>query len=342
MTKKENLEIPRTLSLENLCRFSSHISTVPDADEYVFDFGGKLWFKPFSMLFLLMTLNEFKRQRPNSKRRAENFKENTYASHMGFFNGFGLEHGNRPGEASGSETYVPITKLLVKDLLGKADATFQHVGDVIEEQSQEMAKLLCRKDGGDLFDTIAFSVREIIRNIVEHSEAPEVFMVGQYWPERHMVEIAIADAGIGIKNSLNRNPNTMVETDEEANKVALLPGVSGNINAGKGNQYDVWQNSGYGLYMAHRLCGLGGKFTIVSGDNALSIQNEQKAVNKARYSGTAVRLSISTKKLDHLQRSLANFRDEGARIAKYLKQAGKSGPSVASQMLARDFENYDH
>jgi hypothetical protein len=337
MATSEVVIIPPELNLRDICKFSSEISMLPKADEFIFDFGKVGWFSPFAMLYLLMTLNEFKRQRPNAKRKAENYRRHKYAAHMGFFKSFGLDFGLRPGEAAGSNTYIPITIFSVKDLIDRANETYQQVGDIIEGRSQEIATLLCQMDSGDLVDTIAFSVREIIRNIVEHSDASEIFMVGQYWPAKGTVEVAIADAGIGIKRSLNRNPKTAVGSDEEANKVALLPGVSGNVNAGKGAQYDHWQNSGYGLYMAHRLCGLGGKFSIVSGDNGLSIVDGLRVVDSAHFTGTAVRLCINTKTLYNLNERLSEFRNDGAKIAKYLKRAGKSGPSVASQMLARDF-----
>ncbi|NKX44868.1 hypothetical protein [Roseicyclus persicicus] len=102
-----------------------------------------------------------------------------------------------------------------------------------------------------MFDTLSYSIREIVRNTAEHSEAPELLICAQYWPSRKEVEVGFADAGIGIMSSLRRNPDFAELDERQAIQAALMPGVSGNPFAGMGT--DIWQNSGY--------CGL-----LLSGD----------------------------------------------------------------------------
>ena len=179
MIKSETIVLPQKLDLENLCKFSCQLHNVPSAKEYIFDFGEKRWFPPFAMLFLSMQLNAFRKARPSAKKRAHNHKNHPYAAHMGFFNAFGLGYGLNPGEAPGSERYVPITSLSVKKIVKTANRACVHVGDVVEKKSQEMAALLCRSKEGDLFQALSYSVREMVRNVVEHSEASELFVVGQ-------------------------------------------------------------------------------------------------------------------------------------------------------------------
>lgn len=101
------------------------------------------------------------------------------------------------------------------------------------------------------------------------------------------------DEGIGIFKSLKSNPKITVSTCEEANALALQPGLSESLGK-KQNPLDQWQNSGYGLYVSSTLCALtGGYFIISSGNSALLINESEQKYNSNQI-GTAICLNIRT------------------------------------------------
>ncbi len=107
------------------------------------------------------------------------------------------------------------------------------------------------------------------------------FAAAIHQPHKKQAEIGILDVGVGIRNSLSKNPHLTLESDRDALNLALMPGISGKMFKGvvrNAYDYDPWQNSGYGLYAVSRLCGLGGKFLIGSGDAALSLKPEEKKI----------------------------------------------------------------
>jgi anti-sigma regulatory factor (Ser/Thr protein kinase) len=332
-----DVRLPNSLEPASLAAFAIELHELPIADEYIFDFGNKRRFPPFSMLFLASVLRSFRDARPDARRGAVNHENHGYAAHLGFFKSFGLNHGNSPGAAIGSERYIPISEYSVAEIKSEASDNFQETGDVIEKKATELAEILTQQEAGVLQDTLTYSIREIIRNVVEHSEADTVFVCAQYWPQLEQVEVGIVDNGIGIHAALTQNPAHEGLTEDEALELALMPGISGNPFAGKGR--DVWNNSGYGLYMTSRICRNGGNFLICSGGHGIDLTHEHgKQEIKTDFQGTAIRLFINTKNMKNLTERLAEFREQGRETARFLKGANDGIASKASQMLRRDFE----
>jgi hypothetical protein len=331
------LDLPSSLSAESISAFSVSLHQAQDADEYVIDFGRLRFFSPFSMLLVSANLRRFRQERPHATCNAINFENHSYAAHMGCFKSFGLDFGNAPGEALGSETHIPLQDLNTAEIKQQATARGVNVGVVLEERAAKLAKMLVRQDGGDLVDTLTFSIREILRNVVEHSESPTVSLCAQWWPSKGQVEVGILDCGRGIRAGLADNPHFEFQDDRAAIQMALMPGVSGNTAAGWGD--DPWQNSGYGLYMTSRICRRGGSFVILSGSSGIKLNSILKTDISGNFRGTAVRLLINTRGVRELSDRLAQFRQDGLRAAKRVKGALSFDPSSASQMLSRDFQD---
>lgn len=328
--------LPHRLTPAWVSRFGCELHELGPADEFEFDFGQQRWFPPFSMVLLAMHLRRFRERYPETAFYAKNFDNHSYAAHMGFFKTFGLDHGNAPGEASGSSTHIPIQSIKRSELSEQASKAYVEIGYTIEDRAASLASLLTQTDNGVLHDTLTYSIREIIRNVFEHSEAGEVFLCAQHWPSRHEVEVGIVDAGIGVRAGLAENPNFQFDTDRESLHAALMPGVSGNIWAGKGS--DPWRNTGYGLYMTNRICRAGGCFFICSGSAGLWLEGKRKLDVPSNLQGTAVRLFLDTSQLTDLKDRLAGFHKDGVRAAKEISGANTSYASAASQMLTRDFQ----
>jgi hypothetical protein len=332
----KNVKLPSMLGPAHVSRFGCELHALDEADEFEFDFGPRRWFPPFSMVLLAMHLRRFRDRHAEANCFVTNFDNHGYAAHMGFFKTFGLDHGNAPGEAPGSSTYVPIQAVRRKDLAEQAWKNYSEIGFAIEDKAAALSSILTNRTSGVLQDTLTYSIREILRNVFEHSEADEVYICAQHWPSRNEVEVGIVDAGRGIRAGLGENPNFQFQAHRESLHAALMPGVSGNIFAGRGDE--TWGNSGYGLYMTNRICRAGGSFFICSGDAGLWLEGKRKVDVPCDLQGTAVRLFLKTSQLSDLKDRLSGFHTDGIRVAKEIAGANTSYASVASQMLSRDFQ----
>lgn len=319
----------------NFCR---RLWALEQAEEIIFDFGRMGRVEPFTMTLLASELKRFRASRPQTRFRSENHRDNTYPAHMGFFQAFGLAHGNRPGEAPGNANYLPLTYLTVDAINAQAAEGYEHIGDVLDRESAKLARVLTRMDDGALVDTLTYSLREILRNVVEHSGSEQLAYCGQYWPTRNRVEIAVLDTGMGIRTSLSANPHLRMDSDRDAVQLALMPSISGKMFRGvRQRPNDQWQNSGYGLYMTSRLCRNGGDFFIASGASAIFLEPGSKTDYPCNIPGTALRLVLDTQRIGDLPASLLRFRNEGYAIAQRNAGPDALSPSSASTMLARDF-----
>ena len=331
------VNLPHSLDPISISQFSLDLHALPEAEEYIFDFGERRHFPPFSMLLLSSVLRHFRDERPNSRRRATNHDQHSYPAYMGFYRSFGLQHGNPPGGAAGTENCIPITDIDVPSIRLQARESFREVGDLVEEKASQLAHMLTQNARGPLADTLTYSIREIMRNVVEHSRSEKIHICAQYWPTKNEVEVGIADDGIGVHAALTSNPAHHGLDEKEAIEFALMPGISGNPNAGRG--HNVWNNSGYGLYMTSRICRNGGCFLISSGGHGLQLDQNGKTNFETKFKGTAIRLFLNTSNLGDLAGRLRAFADEGREAARTLDGANVNRASTASQMLRRDFQN---
>jgi hypothetical protein len=333
------IKVPQNLSLNKSLNFCNRLWELGEANHYEFNFKNLGLVEPFTMAYVANELKRFRKTKPGCKFTAANYQDNSYAAHMGFFKAFGLDYGNSPGEASGSSTYIPLTIIEVNELQDEAAIMLSHVGDIIEDKTAEIAKLLTRQEDGDLVDTLTFSIREIMRNVVEHSQSDIIEYCAQYWPSKHLVEVAILDTGRGIRAGLSNNPFLNINSERDALHLALLPGVSGKMYKGvKKRENDHWQNSGFGLYMTSRICRNGRDFFIVSNDKSLYLTSDRKEEKECNYHGTALRLRIDTNSITTYKKMLERYRNEGYDSAKQFSKNNAIEPSIASTMLTRDFK----
>ncbi|WEN14038.1 hypothetical protein PY254_12415 [Rhodanobacter sp. AS-Z3] len=333
-------KIPQNLSLRNAIHFCNRLWASPFVEKTLIDCSKMQHVEPFSIAYVSTELRRFAESRSGTSLEFQNCDSATYAALMGFFKAAGADYGYKPGEARGNTNYIPLTILNVSDIEREAADSYEPIGNVIEKESAKLAKMLTRVDSGELVDTLTFSLREIMRNVVEHSHSSVLEFCAQYWPTKHKVEMAVVDSGIGIRESLTKNPYLNISSDRDAIHMALMPAVSGKMFKGvRRNNNDVWQNSGFGLYMTNRICRNGGSFFICSGKSGLLLGDGKKLDLDTNFAGTALRMVINTEKLGDLSLSLAQYRREGYEMAKHYDKDRPIEPSVASTMLFRDFDD---
>nr|WP_315259156.1 hypothetical protein [uncultured Duganella sp.] len=341
MELTKTIVMPGSLELGTALKFSCEMGEIEQADHYVFDFKYTRNTEPFAMLMVSSEIRRLIDNHPESNISCANYQHMSYAAHMGFFQAFGLDHGKAPGEAKGGARYIPLRIFDCQTLEREAARKGIEVGEEIEENSSQMASLLCGDSEGAIHETLTYSMRELMRNVIEHSEARRFGICAQYWPTKNKVEVALLDRGIGLRQSLSVNPHVDTTTDKNAIKFALMPAISGKAFKGtRVRQRGHWANSGFGLYMTNRICRNGGNFFVASGRSGILLTSgkEGKQWYECNLIGTAIRMVIKTDQLSALRESLARYKTEGFEFQKNYREIVDIDPSSASLMLAEDFD----
>lgn len=304
-------------------KFGADLAGLPSVEEVHFDFGKVTFATPGWMISVGAALRQFRDERPVVRRKALNFQKLTYPAHAGFFQFFGLKFGKQVNAASSNERFIPITPLLVEEIKDEAIEQMEHHGDTIQRSSEDLIGVLLQSRDTPAFQALAYAMREMIRNVVEHSASTDLAYAAQYWPATGKAEIAITDRGIGLAKSLSSNPKIGSVDDEQALELAVQAGVSSKTWR-KQRSRSVWSNSGYGLYMVKGLCvASGGSLSIASGSLARKWSKKGTASTASHVIGTTVILELYSHSLEDIDLELRKLRDEAS--------AGK--PSTASMSL---------
>jgi hypothetical protein len=99
-------------------------------------------------------------------------------------------------------------------------------------------------DGCELTDkaarTLQNSIEELIDNTQQHSQSPvDAVAVAASWRTRRRIELAVADAGIGIPASVGLNPLFADRPERHRMRAAVERWVSGTTDPNRGN--GLWQ-----------------------------------------------------------------------------------------------------
>lgn len=328
------------LNFSSALEFTYNIQGHELVENEVFDFSRVHNCDPFPMLVASTAIRQLRRKSSVKKCKASNC-DNSYAQHMRFYKAIGINRGRELSENYGNSNYLPITKLYIDDLRDDGIKNLERIQEVIVRKSKLMASVLSR--GNDSFKKwLTYVLTEIMRNIPEHSQAKEIWYCAQYWPSHDLVELAILDEGIGIRNSLLSNYayDELVPDDYEALKMALSPGISRTYAPGSENlSNDEWKNSGYGLYMVSRLCEkLGGSFIIASGDSAIRLKSDKARIvqHQCHIEGTAIQIRIKPSQINNYEEVAKQILNEGENSVVGNKNAYKSASKSTRSLFGYD------
>jgi hypothetical protein len=143
---------------------------------------------------------------------------------------------------------------------------------------------------------ICATLSEICANAVEHGNSPfgayaavqayQHIVSGGRERRGEEVLVAIADGGVGVRETLSRNPKYagLVETDNDALRHALQMGVSGTGEIGRGG----------GLAVVGQISArAGGSLSLRSGSGRVTYYGDRtKSRNVPSFPGTFVRVSL--------------------------------------------------
>ena len=318
------INLPRDLDTSKSLAFADLLSTIPKEEEITF-YPQFKWARPFGMLITMTAMRQMRKKYADTPFYLNSVlgPAGSYAGYMGFFKGISdvIPIGNVPGSVSGNDRYMPITKISMKELrqLSISQGYYEEDGEILERKAKGLSEILVNGNK-ELMSLFTHAIREMLRNVPEHSGADDIWICGQSWPQNHTAEIAVLDEGMGITQSLIHNAfySALIRNDEDALKFSILPGVSQSFTPGR-QKTDLsgWGNSGFGLYVLSELCErLNGSFCIASGNRYLQKEKGIIRVGPTYLKGTAVRILIDTTHFDSFRKINTDIIKTGESIAK--------------------------
>lgn len=320
--------LPLMLTLESVVEFSHALYRLPTAPHYRFVPDGLQHCPPFGMLLTAACIRQFTESVQTRDAsvvvdiRVDEL--NAFASHMGFWQACGISKGKAPGEARGSDIYLPLTLLRRPELEDDPANRGYRLPQILNRESDRLTDILVQSDEGPLNSTLSYSLRELFRNAFEHAGVDGVWYAAQCWPSKNsgqgLVELAVLDEGVGIMNSLKTNPAyAQVPSVPQAILWAMKLGVTRAVEPSKltfdnfllGERSPtismaVWDNAGWGLYVLTEVARAAGSIFIVS--NGVGLFRERNRIHTfdVHFQGTAIRVLLNPVTLgDLLHRVLA-------------------------------------
>ncbi|MEI6533269.1 MAG: ATP-binding protein [Candidatus Roizmanbacteria bacterium] len=132
----------------------------------------------------------------------------------------------------------------------------------------------------DKADAVKYTIGELIRNVLEHARAKEgAIVAAQYYKKSNTIRIGICDSGIGIRSSFLQFWPSHTDTDIDAIKWALTPGISGTTRKEGGTE----ENAGAGLFFIKSMAKVARNyFMIYSGTGIYKLLLHDKRTERPR------------------------------------------------------------
>lgn len=133
-------------------------------------------------------------------------------------------------------------------------------------------------------DTVGLIVSELVDNFAQHSEKTLAALALQYYPKRRCLRVAIADCGIGIRNSLASNPKFKWVANEPhhvAVMEALKAGVSRKREGGMGF-----------IDVLNGVNDLGGRLSLATGSNYVIVRQGNAIIGDMGFTLPGVQIEL--------------------------------------------------
>ena len=128
-----------------------------------------------------------------------------------------------------------------------------------------------------LLQGMSYCFYEVLDNVMIHSGKTVGIVITNYSEPNHLIQILVADDGMGIKKSLAQNS----EYADISEQLALGYCIKDKVSDGKG--------MGFGLYSTSRLINTAGhKLVIRSGNHTLSANGDVIVTESEPWEGTIV------------------------------------------------------
>lgn len=272
------------------------------------DFSENEFLAPYAVTLFsayYLWLRGVKKKHPEIK-YTPNSLTHRYLSNSGFLEL--VEQGKTLNQTIGEERIVKLC--CIKE--SKQISPFAtNVMDILAIEDEEVA------------NAVKYALIELLRNVVQHSSS--LFggvAMAQYFPKTGLVEICVADCGIGIASTLART-YPEISSDIQAIKFATQPHVSGTFQAHTYNAMN--DNAGLGLFFIKQITSLAsGRFFLGSGNSIISIWGDKdgeqnKSLKKAKkngWNGTFAYLQLNKYSINEFDEILSSCRKLSAEARK--------------------------
>jgi anti-sigma regulatory factor (Ser/Thr protein kinase) len=231
-----------------------------------------------------------------------------YLDRMGLFKILNKESPFSISEHEAAGRFIPITQIKTQQEQSR------FISDMIPLLHLEPAKA----------DAIKYTVGELVRNVLEHSQAENgAIVAAQYYQDQNIMRLGICDTGMGVRASMSQIWPNHSQSDLDAIKWALVPGVSGTTMREGGTE----DNGGAGLFIVKSISMLTRDyFVIYSGTGVYRLLKRRPDVVAIRlngdpdrdrnsqtneapsFPGTLVAIDVSLDKIDEFAALLETIR----------------------------------
>lgn len=289
------VKLPDSFKPETLALLEKRLRDSQLVNDVTVNFSPLYWSYPMAMLVAGSYFRRWIKVRRDNDLRTKHTgisksrNAHTYLMHLGFFDYIGIKDiGNKVGAANGNTRYLPIRKISLEELNDSIAETGEKLIDAISFAAGSMARVLSGDDISETNKSFSYSIREIIRNALEHSGSDCCYICAQKWANGQS-EIAIVDEGCGIYSSLSQAYNI---DENDALKHSLKPGVTRTEFLSE--EENIYSNSGFGLYVLSEMGSSFGWFCIGSGTQKLIFENQEDTVSRLNFSGTFVGVHLNS------------------------------------------------
>jgi len=316
------ITLPRSTAEWDMIHFAECLAAPQDGSPIVIDMGACAFTIPGAIVFLLARIHGWiKDGRPVSLQNVETCPALQYLQRMDFFAHCGIGLEEKFARRDPRRRFVPIKRVdrsesgQIGDLaVAVADCIFPELADS------------CDPDKTGLYDAVWYSISEMALNVVQHSRS-DGFAHAQVYPRSGVVRLAIADYGIGIRNSFEmaESPHWHPEmSDLDAINTAMQPRVSSRTHLSSGWGGPV--NAGVGLTLLSGLAAVtGGEFCLFSNRGFLRLGHDAIVLpGHAGISGTVCAITIP-------QTNIKNF---AVALEQAKRNAGLLGNDTFSGMFS--------
>lgn len=292
-----DVTLPAQLTGKDLVSIAMQLGAANRFEKVVVDFSGIRYFEIQPMCFLLGKLIGWNLQGKEVEVRVPSgCRVLPYMQRMDFFKQCGIEIPENFVRQGSTSRFREFTRVELGTSTYDVRALSSSAADCIAPDQKEFSD----PDRTGFYDAIEHVVSEMLLNTVQHARGPG-FLCAQYYPSSSVTQLALADAGMGIRESFERveSPHTnRINTDGDAIRVSLEGSVSSTSH-----KYPIGQgenpNSGVGLTVLTELTKeVGGSYVLMSGEAAIVNGLEIDLGRDAGYKGTYCAFTLPRSELE--------------------------------------------
>ena len=275
----------------------------------ILDFHGCNFIAPYAVTLFaayVLWLQKAKRRKP-TVRISKTSVAGNFLLQCGFFDLLGI-----PDSAPTERWEDRTVKLRRVSGSSEIPDFTTHVMDILRIEDEELA------------GAVKYSLIELLRNVVQHSGSQiGGVAMAQYYPTTGLVEVCVADVGVGIKATI-REAYPEIDSHIKALKLATMPHVSRTF--GPASYSAMRDNAGLGLFFIKQIASLsGGSFFLGSMDALIDVwgdkEGEQhKIYEQARsggWPGTFAYVQLRRETIGDFDAVLTTCRKMAAEARKY-------------------------